>query len=107
MEKDYNDDGSYIKNDKLFGYSVVYPYKNRDGSINWFNLTTGGSYGKLAVTIFIILLIIGSVYAYKKDVGTCYEVIKNPCEYCQFDPTIVNTDTPRLPTGFQVINNER
>ena len=48
---EYNDDGSYLKKDELFGYRVIYPYKNPDGTIHWFNLLTGGSWAKLIVTL--------------------------------------------------------
>jgi hypothetical protein len=89
--KDYNDDGSYLKKD-MFGYRVIYPYKNNDGSINWFNLWTGGSWAKLIVTILIVSLIMFSVFAYKTDVKTCYEVIKSPCDYCNLNPTTINTN---------------
>ena len=85
---EYNDDGSYLKKDDWFGYRIIYPVKNRDGTINWFNLLTGGSWGKLIVTCIIVLLIMFSVYAYKKDVTTCYEVIKNPCDYCELNPVV-------------------
>ena len=90
--KAYNDDGSYVKKDKRFGYRVIYPYKNNDGTINWFNLCTGGSWAKLIVTILIVSLILFSVYAYKTDVKTCYEVIKNPCDYCNLNPTMIDTN---------------
>ena len=89
--KDYNDDGSYVVKDSKFGYRVIYPYKHADGSINWFNLLTGGSWYKLLVTIIVVVLILCSVYAYKHDVGACYEVIKNPCNYCRVNPTSVDT----------------
>jgi hypothetical protein len=79
---EYNDDGSYLKKDELFGYRVIYPYKNPDGTIHWFNLLTGGSWAKFGVTLLIVALILFSVWAYKTDVATCYEVIKDPCDYC-------------------------
>jgi hypothetical protein len=91
MMEDYNDDGSYLKKD-MFGYSIIYPYKNNDGSLNWFNIWTGGSWAKLIVTLLIVSLIIFSVYAYKTDVKTCYEVIENPCDYCNLNPTMINTN---------------
>ena len=91
MMEDYNDDGSYLKKD-MFGYRIIYPYKNNDGSLNWFNIWTGGSWAKLIVTLLIVSLIIFSVYAYKTDVKTCYEVIENPCDYCNLNPTMINTN---------------
>jgi len=92
--KEYNDDGSYIKKDKLFGYRIIYPFKNPDRSINWFNVITGGSWGKLIVCMIIVLLILFSVYAYKKDVANCLEVIENPCDYC--DNTILINPNAQL-----------
>ena len=34
----------YLKKSVLFGWSVVYPNINNDGSINWMNVIFGGKY---------------------------------------------------------------
>ena len=103
---EYNDDGSYLKKDELFGYRVIYPYKNPDGTIHWFNLLTGGSWAKFVVTLFIVALIIFSVWAYKTDVATCYEVIKNPCDYCDNSYPTLNTGNNKIDLsgweGFEI-----
>ena len=101
---EYNDDGSYLKKDELFGYRVIYPYKNPDGTIHWFNLLTGGSWAKFVVTLLIVALIIFSVWAYKTDVSTCYEVIENPCDYCDL-PLNNNIPISNL-KGWEVILDE-
>ena len=72
---------------KFSGYRIVYPYKNIDGSINWFNFLTGGSWSNLLKVCFIVGLILGSVAAYKHDIGSCQEIMEDPCKYC--DKTVV------------------
>jgi hypothetical protein len=48
----------------LFGWKVVYPYRNKDGTINWKNLISGGSWYKLGITIFIVIIILGCISEY-------------------------------------------
>ena len=102
---EYNDDGSYLKKD-MFGYRVIYPYKNPDGSINKFNLLTGGSWARLIVVLLIVALIMFSVWAYKTDVATCYEIIKDPCDYCDNSYPTLNTGDNKIDLsgweGFEI-----
>lgn len=53
----------YIKKSKWFDWSVVHPAKT-DGKTNWKNLISGGSWVKLGIIFFIILIILGCVYEY-------------------------------------------
>jgi hypothetical protein len=52
----------------LFGWKVVYPYRNEDGTINWKNLISGGSWYKLGIVIFIVLIILGCISEYSNSV---------------------------------------
>ena len=76
-------EGLYIKSDR-FGTRVVYPIKNEDGTTNWFNVLTGGSWGKLSMTLLIVAIVLLSVWSYNHDVAMYKDVAKNPCEYCPF-----------------------
>jgi len=70
------DDGVYIRKGK-WGYRLIYPYKNEDGSINWFNTLTGGSWGNLIKVGVVVALILASVWAYKHDMNTLIEQCKH------------------------------
>ena len=73
-------EGLYVK--KSFdGYRVVYPYRNEDGSLNLFNILTGGNYWKLVKVGIILLLILGMSWAYARDTEACRDLISNPCKY--------------------------
>lgn len=97
-------EGLYIKKDK-FGYKVIYPIKNDDGTTNWFNLLTGGTWYKLIFTIIVVLLILGMCYSYYHDVKACLEFQNNICDYLPnisahcVQPTYFNFE------GFGVIEN--
>jgi hypothetical protein len=57
--------GDKIEIKKSFDtWKVVYPVKNKDGTWNWFNLLTGGSWIKLLIMIVIVFIVIGCVYEY-------------------------------------------
>jgi len=75
-------EGLYIKHSKFFGSRVIYPIKNDDGSINWFNILTGGSYGKLLILLIILFLIFFMTYSYMRDVKLCREILINPIPFC-------------------------
>ena len=73
--------GIYAEKDR-FGWKIVHPVRNPDGSINWFNLWTGGSWWNV-VKVAGVLAIIGFVtWSYFRDINTCLEVMKNPCQAC-------------------------
>lgn len=42
----------------LLDWKVVHPWKNEDGSINWFNFTTGGWGNLIQVLIYIIIAVV-------------------------------------------------
>lgn len=68
----------YLKKSKAFGWSVVHPIKNEDGTINWFNLLTGGSWWKLLIVAVIVILILGCVYQYSKDINIMLDCFRTP-----------------------------
>jgi hypothetical protein len=57
----------YLKKGNM-GLSIVHPLKSylkeRNGEINWKNLISGGSWIKLGITLFIILIILGCIFEY-------------------------------------------
>jgi len=57
----------FLKHDFL-GYRVVHPYRNTDGSINWKNVISGGSWIKLAVTAVIVGILVGAIFEYYSHV---------------------------------------
>ena len=73
-------DGLYVK--KSFdGYRVVHPWENENGTINWFNVFTGGSYWNLIKLLVILAIIFGMVYSYVHDIGNCINLQNNICSY--------------------------
>jgi len=86
-------EGLYVKTD-LFGTRVIHPYRNDDGSFNWFNLLTGGSWWNLAKILIIVAFIMISVWSYKHDVNQCWECVRNPCEYCSSCQYVSGVNTP-------------
>lgn len=65
----------YLKKSKVFGWGVVYPWRNEDGSLNWFNLLTGGQWIKLISIIVIVIISIGYFWEYHKNLSFCAEVL--------------------------------
>ena len=58
-------------------FKVVKPYINEDGSINWFNLLTGGSWWNLVITAVIVIVVLGVLYEYSLNIQTlldCFQV---------------------------------
>lgn len=70
----------FVKKTKK-GYKVVYPIKNKDGSINWKNLLLGDTNLFWAGVILIIFILV-LVYSYKHDLNAMQEMLKDPCRYC-------------------------
>ncbi len=72
-----HDEEVYLKKSNAFGWGVVHPIKNEDGSINWCNLIAGGSWWKLLVVGIIIAIIIGCVYFYSRDMNMMLDCFKS------------------------------
>ena len=68
--------GIRLRKGKL-GYRLVYPPMNPDGSYNWFNLLTGGSWGNLIKTLLLFTLIGVSCWTYYHDVTQAIEICNN------------------------------
>lgn len=62
-------EGIYLKNSPLMGWGVVYPWKNEDGSINWFNFLTGGRWSNLVMTIIIVALLVLVTMEYSNNIN--------------------------------------
>lgn len=57
------------------GWRVVYPIKNEDGSFNWFNFITGGSWYKLVYLGILVLIILGVFYEYSSNLAFCKDLL--------------------------------
>ncbi len=62
-------------------YRVVHPIKNDDGSINWFNLLTGGSWMNIIILGVVVGIILGVLLEYSTNVkvlqdqlATCFPI---------------------------------
>ena len=81
-----NEEKVYLKKDRL-GWHEVHPIKKditqpiKIGkkinweNINWKNLISGGSWIKLGIVIFIVIIILGCVYEYSTAVKTANECL--------------------------------
>lgn len=49
---------------------------------NWRNLFNWSGWKKEIIWIIIIILLLYTYWAYKKDMEICLEIANNPCEYC-------------------------
>ena len=80
--KDVEIDGKkiYLKK-RMFGYKIVYPIRNEDGSINWINLLFGG-WGNLVKLLFYIGFAVLLYFGIHQLMGNCQYIAANPCEFC-------------------------
>lgn len=58
-------------------YRVVHPVRNEDGTFNWFNFITGGSWTNLIIIAVIVFLILGLLYEYSKNIETLLNCFNN------------------------------
>lgn len=69
----------YLKKSKIFNeWAVVHPIKNKDGSVNWFNLLIG-SWGNLEGVLLIILMTAIFYFAYQEvsaQTVSCLETLR-------------------------------
>ena len=96
-------EGVYLR-ESSWGHRLVFPIKREDGTINWFNLVTGGNWWNVLIITFIVLIIIGTTFAYKRDVKECTRIanfaVNNPCEWCD----VVNSVSILMPEELADIN---
>ena len=66
MRKQIEIDGEkiWLNKSKLFGWTVIHPDYNEDGSINWKNMITGGSWTRLVIMLVIVGVVLGFLYEY-------------------------------------------
>jgi len=83
------------------GYHIVYPFKNADGSINWFNLLIGGTKNFILIVLFIGLLLWSTADSREKVnlyAEKCELAMKEPVKFCDnlgyFNATRVNDASP-------------
>jgi len=81
--KEIEIEGDRINLKKSFdGWRVCYPYKNSDGTFNYFNLLTGGTWWNVLKVLIVVGLILGLSFGYYNDVKVCRDCMANPCDYC-------------------------
>lgn len=51
------------------GWKVVKPIRNEDGTFNWFNFLTGGSWTNIILTIIIVAIILLAIYEYTTNIN--------------------------------------
>ena len=59
-------------------FKVVYPLKNEDGSWNWFNILTGGSWINLILVAMVVVIVLGLLNEYSTNIKILQEQVK----YC-------------------------
>lgn len=59
-------------------FKVIYPVKNEDGTINWFNLFTGGSIANLIIIAIIIIVTLGVLYEYSANINMFLDCFRVP-----------------------------
>ncbi len=71
----------YLVNSKLFGWGVVHPNKNEDGTWNWKNFLIGGNWPKFIAMIVILLIVLGLFFehaTFVKVANECLQQLNNP-----------------------------
>ena len=68
-----------------FGYRIVHPIKNQDGTTNWINLLIGG-WGNFWTLMFIMLVLLSFLYGVKQMMASCNNMAEHPEQYfdCSF-----------------------
>lgn len=65
----------YLNKSKYFNWGVVHPLKNEDGSWNWFNLITGGSWWRLIFILVFMAIMFGAVMEYRANMEICQKAV--------------------------------
>lgn len=75
------------ENEKVFlkkdfvGWRVVEPWKNEDGSINWFNLLVGGK-RNLFILVFIMIITFLFYLGINEMISNYQIIAEQPCKFC-------------------------
>jgi len=56
-------------------FRVIKPWRNEDGSFNWFNFLTGGSWTNLIIVAIVVIVTLGVLYEYSTNLKICAEVL--------------------------------
>jgi hypothetical protein len=76
-------DGDIVELKKgMFGYRVVHPVKNADGSKNLVNFLVGG-WGNFIALLFILLVLGLFFVGFRQVTASCKELADNPCASCR------------------------
>ena len=75
----------------MFGYRVIHPNKNDDGTINWINLLVGG-WGNLMQLLFILFVLLSLLYGTIEMNRACLDMAENPCDFTNLDCSMDNQD---------------
>lgn len=70
----------YLKKD-VFGWRIIHPSKNEDGSINWLNLLTGGKRNLFFIS-FLMVIVLLYYFGTNQLIGNYREMAENPCDFC-------------------------
>lgn len=62
----------------FMGWKVVHPIKNEDGSINWFNLITGGSWWNVFFTAVAVGVMSFFFYEYASNIDHFLNCFASP-----------------------------
>jgi len=99
-------EGLYIK--KSFdGYRVVYPWKNDDGTSNWFNILVGGTWWSLIKVSILVFIILAVSWSYAHDTKSCRELINDPCKFLPTINSYCSQDTNNLKEGILYDESEQ
>lgn len=69
----------YLKKD-FKGWRVVHPIKNEDGTINLFNIITGGSWWNLIIVGVIVLITLAFLFEYSSNINSLLDCFRIPGE---------------------------
>jgi hypothetical protein len=59
-------------------FKVIKPWKNEDGSFNWFNMLTGGSWANLIIITIIVMISVGLIFEYTNNIGNLLDCFRIP-----------------------------
>jgi len=97
------DEPTYLKNG-MFGYRVVHPTKNPDGSLNWINLICGG-WGNLITLTILLLIFLSFAYGVNEMMTGCNDMAENPCKYTDLDCSRYFNGNPQTMNNIVVVED--
>ena len=91
----------------IFGWRIVHPIKNDDGTTNLVNLLVGG-WRNCAISIIVIVMILFLAWSYNKDINTiqanCVNINADPIGWCEEICDLKDTNTTRNLTNLTNLN---